>query len=219
MSDTQNFDFSVNLLRALLWEYDAATNLQALIQNESNWYALNHSNFWSNWITDVFDLRTANQFGLTVWGYILGIKLYVNTPPPVSIPAFGFDDAGFGNFDNSNFQNPNGITYVLPPDIQRIALQLRYAQLTSSGTVPEINRIIKKIFAAYGQVFLSDYQNMHQQYVFLFPVSADLIYLFNNYDILPRPASVNSSYIDGTRTYFGFDDAMHANFDNGNFGS
>lgn len=217
-SQIQELDFSVDLLKALLWQYNKAQSLQTLLEQKSQWYELNQTEFWQNWIRDVFDLRTANQFGLVVWGIILGLKLYVNTAPTPEKPTFGFDNILYTNFDNGNFSNTHGATYMLPVGTQRIALQLRYAQLTSSGTVPEINRILRYIFRDYGNAFLLDYHNMSQRYIFNFPVTADLRYLFDNYDILPRPAGVKSSYGDATLDYFGFapDDL---NFDNGNFGS
>lgn len=213
----QEFDFSVNLLRAILWEYNDATNLQGILNAKDAWYVENQTDFWNDWITDVFDLRTANQFGLVVWGIILGMQLYVNTPPQPDAIAFGFNDTSFFNFDNGIFGSNGGSTYVLPVETQRIALQLRYVQLTTSGCVPDINRQMKRIFAAYGDVWLLDYGNMKQAYIFDFAVTADLQYLFDNYDILPRPAGVKSGYYDLTQMYFGFD-AGHLNFDNGVFG-
>lgn len=219
MSQIQQFDFSVNLLRALLWEYNEATNLQAILESKSEWYDENQTQFWDNWLTDVFDLRTANQFGLVVWGIILGIKLYVNKPPTPDVPAFGFGPgAGHVNFGNGNFSNQNGSSYVLPVETQRIALQLRYAQLTSSGTVPEINRLLKRVFGDLGEAWLIDYGNMRQRYIFDFAIPFDLIYLFTNYDILPRPAGVASDFYDNTNSYFGFG-PNHVNFNHGNFGA
>lgn len=216
--DIQEFDFSVDLLKASLWQYDKAVNLQGILHKKADWYEKNQTEFWQDWIVNVFDLRTANQFGLSVWGIILGLPLYVNTPPDISQPAWGF--GGFNgavNFDNGNFVNQSGSSYVLPIETQRIALQLRYLQLTSSGTVPEINRALKWIFRDRGACYLIDYHNMSQEYVFKFPLTADLIYLFDNYDILPRPAGVMSRYIDATETHFGFRTTDY-NFNNGNFG-
>lgn len=218
MTGVQEFDFSVRLTRAILWQYEDAANLRSLLEQKNDWYAENQTGFWQDWLTDVFDLRTANQFGLAVWGYILGLKLYVNTPPDAGQPVVGFNDPSFANFDNGNFGSTTGSSYLLPVATQRIALQLRYAQLTGSGTVPETNRLLARVFGGLGAAYLLDYGNMHQQYVFDFPLTADLIYLFNNYDVLPRPAGVESHYIDGTLTYFGFN-SFNANFDNGNFGA
>ncbi len=76
MSDIQEFDFSVNLLKAILWQYDGSPNLKGLLDEKDAWYISNQTEFWDNWITDVFDLRTANSFGLGVWSIILNESLY-----------------------------------------------------------------------------------------------------------------------------------------------
>ena len=213
--DIQSFDFSVGLLRALLWQYNEATNLQALLADKAAWYEANQSGFWRDWIADVFDLRTANDFGLSVWSVILGLPLYVNGADDAG-PFFGFDDQTGFNFDNGIFGDQS--TYELSTETKRIALRLRYFQLTSSGTVPETNRMLESVFGGLGRAWLLDYHNMTQRYIFNFPLPYDLQYLFNHYDILPRPAGVASSYADATLTYFGFAPGDY-NFDNGNFGA
>jgi hypothetical protein len=216
--DIQRFDFAVDLLKALLWQYDAAANLQGLLGAKADWYDANQTEFWQDWITHVFDLRTADEFGLAVWSVILGLPLFFNTAPVVTGPIFGFDEQTGFNFDNSNFGDNNGNTYELPLGTKRIALQLRYFQLTSSGTVPETNRMLKYVFGGLGRAWLEDYHNMTQGYVFDFPLTFDLRYLFNNYDVLPRPAGVSSAYFDATVPHWGFA-AGDLNFDNGNYGA
>lgn len=216
--DIQTFDFSVDLLKAILWQYDTAANLQGLLTAKADWYAANQTQFWNDWIRDVFDLRTANEFGLAVWSVILGLPLFFNTAPIVTGPIFGFDSQTGFNFDNGNFGDNNGNTYELPEGTKRIALQLRYFQLTSSGTVPETNRMLAYVFGGLGRAWLEDYGDMTQSYVFDFPLTADLRYLFDNYDVLPRPAGVASAYFDATVPHWGFATG-DLNFDNGNFGA
>jgi Protein of unknown function (DUF2612) len=212
VTDTiQQVDYDVNLLQAILWQYTNATNLQGLLEAKDAWYAANQTAFWQDWYTNVFNLATADQFGLIVWGIILGLPLYVNAVPYEGA-VFSFD-APVG-FDQGILGSENGSAYMLPVETQRLALQLRYFQLTSSGTVPETNRMLAYVFANYGKAWLLDYGDMTQAYVFDFPVTFDLQYLFNNYDILPRPAGVASSYIDNTLEYFGFN-SFNFNFDNG----
>jgi hypothetical protein len=213
-SEIQQFDYSVNLLQAILWQYTTAENLIGLLTAKQDWYNTNQNAFWQDWYTDVFDLSTANEFGLTVWSIILGLPLFVNNPPPDGTPIFGFDDQTGFNFNNGIFGDTE--TYQLPLETKRIALQLRYFQLTGSGTVPEVNRMLAYVFRNYGKAWLMDYHDMAQEYVFDFPVTFDLKYLFNNYDILPRPAGVSSTWIDATLVYFGFAPDDY-NFDNGIF--
>lgn len=216
--DIQMFDFSVNLLAALLWQYNDATNLQSIINQKQAWYTANQEQFWENWITNVFNLDTANAFGLAVWSVILDLPLFVEEPPtPAGVLPFGFGPFD-SNFNNSNFGTNSGQTNNLPIETKRIALQLRYFQLTSSGTVPEINRFMKFAFRNYGPVILIDNLDMTQSYFFGFTMTWDLIYLFNNFDILPRPAGVGSTYRDATESVWGFGPG-NLNFNNGNFGA
>lgn len=211
----QQFDYSVNLLRALLWQYNEAKNLQALLEDKQQWYNDNQQGFWQDFYTNIFDLRTANDFGLQVWSIILGQPLFINTPDSGE-PTFGFGTF-HENFTRSNFAASASATHRLSTETARILLQLRYFQLISSGTVPETNRALKWIFAQkYGTAFLIDNHDMTQFYTFEFALPSDLVFIFNNFDVLPRPAGVGSSYRVIVNKAFGFD-ADHANFDNGNF--
>lgn len=210
----QQFNYDVNLLQALLWQYNEAVNIQALLEAKQAWYDANQTEFWQDWQTNVFDLRTADQFGIIIWGIILGFPLYINQDPlPPGTAVFGFNGSGGVNFDNGILDD-YGNSVQLSPETQRIALQFRYFQLTSSGTVPETNRMLKYIFGDLGNAYLLDLGRMTQEYIFEFALSAELQYLFNNYDILPRPAGVSSTYTVNLTTYFGFASGDF-NFDNG----
>ncbi|OWK44049.1 Prophage tail fiber protein [Fimbriiglobus ruber] len=182
----QQFDFSVDLLRAILWQYTTATNLQGLLNQKAAWYDTNQTQFWEDWYTNVFDLATANDFGLSVWSIILGLPLFVNTGTPTG-PVFGFDAQTGYNFDNGIFGGST--SYDLPTETKRIALQLRYFQLTSSGTVPETNRMLAYVFATSGRRGSSTTTTWPRPTCSTSRSRFDLEYLFNSYDILPgRPA-------------------------------
>jgi hypothetical protein len=214
--DIQAFEFSVGLLRAVLWQYDAAANLQGLLAAKADWYAANQTAFWEDWVADVFDLRTATDFGLGVWSVILGQPTYVtDAPAPPGYPAWGFGPH-HQNFGNGNFASRNGFVYQLPTESARLLLRLRYFQLTGSGTVPETNRMLKYLFGGYGTAYLVDHLNMTQTYFFNFPLTSDMKLMFDHFDVLPRPAGVRSAYVEGDVLRWGFGQ-YHANFANGNF--
>lgn len=216
-SKIQAFDFSVNLLQALLWQHDKAANLQSIIQQKQAWYDENQTAFWGNWITDVFDLRTANSFGLSVWSIILELPLIVSiAPAPMGQLPFGFE-AFNKNFTFGNFKPQAQGIQTLTPDQARIALRLRYFQLQSRGTIPEINRFMKYLFKETGAVWVVDGSTpMTIKYVFAFVPSSQLQFVLEQYDILPRPAGVGVSYVIAPPEPWGFD-APHPNFDHGNF--
>lgn len=195
MAKIQEFDFSVDLMRALLWQYNDAENLQSILQSKQDWYNENQANFWNDWYNDVFNLMTANNFGLTVWSIILDIPIVVVSQPPDTgeIP-WGFE-AYSENYNNGNFAGSSSPIQTLTTEQARTVLRMRYFQITSRGTIPEINRFLSILFELEGGAFVRDNLDMNMEYVFLFPIPSKLQFIFENYDILPRPAGVEVSYV------------------------
>jgi Protein of unknown function (DUF2612) len=189
--NVQAFDFSVNLLRALLWQYNDATRLEGLLREKQTWYDVAQSEFWTNWMRDVFDLRTANDFGLAVWAIILGLPLSVTPEDDPGKPIFGFAPDDF-NFENGNFAASGNI--VLTTQQRRIALRLRYYQLTTRHSVPQANAILYNVFGP-GWGYVSDSLAMQIQYNFLVPLGPQLEFVLREYDLLPRPAGVGADFV------------------------
>ena len=212
----QQFSYNVDLLKALLWQYNDAVNLQALLEAKDTWYANNETAFWTDWYTNVFNLETADAFGLAVWSIILNQPLYVNggTAAPQS-GIFGLGSYN-QNLNNGNFGPQSGQTYQFSLETSRLLLRLRYYQLTSSGTVPEINRMLKSLFSKYGFVYLVDNHDMTQQYLFYFTIPSEILLMLTSFDVLPRPAGVQSIIQETTVVPFGLG-SNNANFTNGNF--
>lgn len=211
----QDLDFHVDLLRHILWQYNDATRLQTLIEGKQAWYETHQERFWSDWIRDVFDLQTANEFGLSVWGRILGESRDIKTEyQKPNHPAFGFG-AGRKNFGRGNFRRGSGSSLTLSLDQYRLLLRLRYFKLVSRGTVAEINDYLARLFGDRGRVWVLDPCDMSFAiYVFKFtPTSLDQ-YVLSDMDALPRPAGVGVEMRVVTRKTFGFG-PQHLNFTGG----
>lgn len=218
----EDFNFSVDVLSALIWRNNSATTLQELLTDKQAWYVQNHTDFWDNWIVDVFNVDTANEFGLSVWAQILGVPLQLIAPANQG-PQFGFgpDLAGHFNgrynFNRGNFgvsQAGVGLTLVQ----KRIIIKLQYLKLTTRCTIPELNSRIKAILGDQGGIYVLDANNMSfTTYVFDFVPNNQLAFILENFDVLPRPAAVGVRYVvaTGKRT-FGFG-LNNQNFNNGNF--
>ncbi len=205
MSQIQAFDFSINLMRALLWQYNDALKLQSLLESKQAWYDLNYQAFWDNWYDDVFNLETANEFGLSVWAIILQLPIVVEQTLPVpSRPPFGFDEYR-RNFNRGNFYTGREDVNILTVADARIALRLRYYQLTCRPTVPEINKILSIIFADYGLAWVDDNNNMTMTYNLTFQLSNNLKSLIEGNDLLMRPSGVGATYIQPLFVYNGTD--------------
>ncbi len=216
MSTQQTFDFSVDLLRAILWHYNRAENLENLLQRKNDFYNERQRDFWQNWIRDVFDLRTANDFGLSVWAIILDIPLYTESEAsPNTYAAFGFLAGGpASNFARSNFATSPGEFNRLNTEQRRLLLRLRYYQLTTTASVPEINRILAELFN--NNAYVLDGNDMSMRYVFTRIPDNNVLFVLQQFDILPRPSSVSLTTIITPFRAWGFG-APHQNFGRGNF--
>lgn len=247
----QEFDYSVNLMQALLWQYNEAARLQLLLSQKNFWYEINQQQFWEKWCIDVFDLRTANLFGLAVWSYILNIPLFIEfTPDTMGKPLWGFNEIDgsfptyindYQDFGNGNFTTRHSIV-TLTIEEQRLLLRLRYYQLVSRGAtgsdaklgvqsgIAGTNEFLSTLFAAYpkmhpeyGIAYVLDGLDMTITYVFNFNLPQAFRYIFQYYDVLPRPAGVKVKYIILTGEIWGFNEINGAFPDyinsNNNFGN
>lgn len=217
MATIQQFNASVNLLQAILWQYEDADKLIALARAKQAWYDANLTQFWNDWYRDVFNIDTANDFGFAIWGRILGVPMSVELNPTTGRPVWGFGTNN-KNFNNGGFGRASSGTAGLSADQKRLVLKLRYFQLTHKPAVPAINRMLKRLFGQYGTVYVVDPLDMGPiVYFFLFTPPAQLRTILNNFDLLPRPAGVGVSVQVQVRPSWGFG-PNHLNFENGNYG-
>ena len=219
MSTIETFDFSVDILRALLWRNNSAVNIQALLAFKQANYDADSRDFWENWIRDVFDLRTANEFGLNVWSIILGLNITI-APTVAPTPSVPGSNWGYGadrqNYFDANY-GPSAGDVSLPIEDARVMLRLRYYQLTTNGNVSSINLILQDVFGHLGSSFVTDNLDMTMHYTFLFQLSSSIQIALSNFDLLPRPSGVLVTFaVDFANANFGFGE-FRKNFGNGNF--
>lgn len=216
MATIQTFNYQVNLMQAILWQYNEALRLQGLLEQKQAWYNENQTAFWEAWYTNVFNLQTADEFGLSVWAIILDLPLVVEVTPTPSKPNWGYG-AFNKNYNNGNFASSSTGAVRLTKEQARLALKLRYLQLIARGTVTETNQFLQYIFGDDGLVYVLDGLDMTMLVVFTFVPSSQLQFVLENYDLIPRPAAVGINYlvlIDNTWAFGEY----RENFDNSNFG-
>jgi hypothetical protein len=224
MTTIQQFDYTVDILDALLWQYEKAVSLQSILQSKQEWYDENQSEFWGAWFTNVFDITTANEFGLAVWSIILDLPLQIGQQINSDVTfGFGSETNGFFNLDNGIFNSSNEI-FNLTLEEQRLLLRLRYFQLVSSCAVPEVNAFLNYLFADYeGTAYVLDGKNMTIRVVFTFDIAWNLLQIIKLYDLIPRATGVGIEYIVHNGDIFGFGSETDTpnglvNLDNGTLG-
>lgn len=196
MDNVQAFDFSVDLLRHVFWKQDRS-NVFELINRKNQAFNTLHSQFWTDWVRDVLNINTANQFGLSVWSIILNVPLVLRDIPPDSFTDFfGFDNNGL-NFDNGTFltQGSELGAALLTLDQQRTALKMIYQKYVTRPSVPQINRILDNAFGDIGTVFVRDGLDMTMEYVFTFNIPPWIEYIIEVLDVLPTPSGVSSTIV------------------------
>lgn len=213
MATVQQFNFSVDLLRAILWQYDGAEGLQSLLRSKAAWYDENQRDFWSNWERDVFDLTTANDFGCAVWGLILAVPLSIGLPGTGDRANWGFGPNNLP-FELGTFGRLGSGVTGLSLEQKRLVLRLRYFQLISDGSVPHTNFVLRQVF---GQGYVVDNHDMTATYVFETELPIAVRTLIDQFDLLPRPAGVDINIIYLTDPVFGFGPENY-NFENAPFG-
>ena len=191
----RDFNYSVDLAKALLWQHTDAANLQKLIAQKNEWYEANNSQFWANWVRDVFDLRTANEFGLSVWAKILNVPLtFTADAAPAGRVAWGFGPQR-RNFNNGNFKRAVAGTVLLSTEQKRLVLRLRYFQLVTDGSVLGVNKFLNSLFLNdYGLVYARDNMDMTITYVFTVLPPSQLRTVLDKFDVLPRPTGVAANF-------------------------
>lgn len=227
----QQFDFSIDILQTVLWKYDGTKNLLGLMKSIQAFVDINQTKFWKDWYADVFNLLTANTFGLAVWSYILNTPLYLDADPESpDKPNFGFNeyDPSFPtllntylNFENSNFSTI-GTVLSLTEEEQRFLLRLVYYKLSGKLDIISINEFLDYLCRTSninysGTIYALDGLDMSMTYVFTAPnFPPNLLQIIQDLDSLPRPAAVKIRYVLNTDHVFGFG-IYNQNFENGNF--
>ena len=140
--------------------------------------------------TAFYDLDSAEGAGLDLWGEFVGFPRHVGTR------------SGFTTRELTDTQ-------------YRSMLKLRVLQLHTRCTIPELNGYAQEVFGIHGsgKVYIEDKQEMtFIIYVFEFIIPEWLKFVFNNYDILPRPAGVGVKVRDTNRVLLAFKGQAQSNF-------
>lgn len=156
------------ITQAVLWQYSNTSVLSKLIFDKYAWYLLWDEEFWIEWVANVFNLITANDFGLSVWSIILDVPLFLNTGASVDISeVWGFNAyvppgvpptllntyQNFGGSDGTigaNFSAVSSST-ILTTEQQRFLLRLKFLKLISRCSVPQTNYNLNWLMFSSGQ--------------------------------------------------------------------
>lgn len=189
-------DLSVDLKRAIIWQYEKADKLKAIVEAQNDAHNKLVQEFWERWERDVFNIDTATAFGLSIWARILNVDLSVNFAPQPDKVAFGFGPNRRNFASPSGFGSRDGGSVGLTVEQARLVIRARYFSLTERPTVSNINEFLKRYFwRGESKVYVTDPLDMSfVLYTFNYTPDGELAFLLDNMDFLPRPSTVGVSY-------------------------
>jgi hypothetical protein len=162
--------------------------------------ALDPTQFFNDLYNDIWNINTAQGYGLDVWGRIVGVTRNLNIPSPVTGTFFGFKEAGswlgfnqpgggfFSGSTGSGAQLTTSFT-LQDPDFRTLIFAKAGANI-SNGSIPAVNNLLMNLFPGRGTVYVQDNQNMSVTYVFLFPLTTIELVILQQSGVLPTATGV-----------------------------
>lgn len=155
----------------------------------------------------VWNVETAQGFGLDIWGRIVNISRELTIPADPDY--FGFSDALPGSFPfgEQPFYDETAVTtqnYRLSDDAYRSLILVKALANISSTNAPSVNRLLQNLFQERGRVYVNDLGNMQLRYTFEFTLTSYEFAIMTQSHVLPRPAGVNAMILTTEVPVFGF---------------
>ena len=173
--------FAWNSLNSLLWQYNEAYAVQSLLQSNQNFYDESTGQFFTDIVSNVMNLETANAFGLSIWGQ------YLKIPRP-------------------QYENDEGEVVPFTDDLYRLLLKAKLLKIHNRPTIPNINKFLQTLFPDQEKIYCVDNLDMTISIYF----SSRPKFLQRGYvnieDFLMRPAGVRAIVNFAEEKYFGFGD-------------
>jgi hypothetical protein len=207
----------MNVIDTVASQYANSPTLRQLIDSMNQYFdpSTNFDDFYNY----VWNVDTAQGFGLDVWGKIVNVGRDLTIPS--TIDFFGFSESGYAPpFGYSSFLDVNAATqtYRLGDDVYRALILTKAMANISASTSASINQLLQNLFPNRGRCYVRDDGGMQMTFVFEFLLVPYELAVLNQSGIVPRPAGVSSAILQvAVPSTFGFMEAGGLPFGEGVF--
>ena len=184
-----------NYSETILAQYANSPIITGLLSAFNEWIRpdIDLDNFYNY----VWNVQTAQGFGLDIWGRIVNVPRQITiTPLP---DYFGFAEATPGSFpfNQEPFYNGpvTGDVYELSDDAYRVLIMTKALANISAFTAPSMNALLSYLFAGRGDCHVTELGNMAIEYVFNFALEPWEASVIQQPSLMPRPAGVNITIV------------------------
>lgn len=168
-----------------------------------------------NFYNLVWNVETAQGFGLDIWGRIVNISRRIK----ISYNCFGFIESGS---DTKSFNTETGTqnggqfyrgvnlsseTMILDDESYRKLILTKALSNISIVNAPALNQILSNFFYGRGRCYVNDFGDMSMRYVFEFELSPVEISILLNSNCIVRPAGVLVYIFNCEIPAFGFNES------------
>lgn len=183
---------SPNIQGTVISQYAQSPVLTALISNVAQYF--DQSANWNNFYQYVWNIDTAQNWGLDFWGKVLGVSRYLQIP--ASADYLGFQGSGG---TASGFPFDVGVffdgatatqTFALSDDQYRILLYAKAFANICRCCIPVLNQLMRMLFSAYGDAYVIDNGNMSMTWYLGFTPTGVQLAIVQQSGVLPHPTGV-----------------------------
>lgn len=156
----------------------------------------------------IWNIDTANSYGLDIWGRIVGVGRYLNVKNSEKNFGFNTPNNSFAPFNVAPFRNgePVTSTYRLTDEAYRKLVMVKAMANIVRPNAPTLNLMLQYLFSGR-RCYALDLGNMSMRYVFAFYLQPFEKVIIQS-EIMPRPAGVRLEILEVPQPYiFGFSEA------------
>lgn len=180
---------SFDVWTTIISQYADSGRLTSLIESFND--AMDQTQNMDNLYDLVWNVLTAQGYGLDVWGRIVNVTRALSFPGTISY--LGFEEAaswtGFGQGilfsgggTTTNFQ-------LSDADFRRLVMAKAAANITD-GSIPSFNAILLSLFPLRGKCYVADNLDMTATLTFQFGLNPIELAIVQQKDVLPYPCGV-----------------------------
>jgi hypothetical protein len=181
-----------NLNLTAISQYAQSPVVMQLIQNASQYF--DQSANWNNFYLYVWNIASAQGFGLDFWGKVLGVSRYLQIP--AAADYLGFQGAagtasGYAFNVGVFFDGATATeTYSLnDADYLTLLYAKAFANIMRC-CIPALNQLLMTLFAGYGDAYVIDNGNMSMTFYLGWSPTAIQLAILEQSGVVPHPTGV-----------------------------
>ena len=183
-------------------QYAASPVIRQLVSDRKSYFPTT----WQDQFYDVvWNVDTAQGFGLDIWGRIVGVGREVQIPAD---DYFGFSSApqSWSPFGEDSFYTgpASTSTFRLADPAFRVLILAKALANIADVDASSLNRVLQRLFPDRGRAWVNDLGSMSMRAVFEFPLESWEFAVLTMGGVFPRPAGVGVKIAQIPVDTFGF---------------